>query len=72
MDIVQIDGGAVIMTAPHPRCPTHGQTSCEAHPRAALLLWVCHGFDGEGCSYTATEADLDWTAAGTADRIEFG
>lgn len=40
---------------PAPECPEHGQMElCVAtrHPDGAnVLVWVCHGFDGEGCDY---------------------
>lgn len=41
---------------PVPECPEHGPMSLAAAERflvgANVLVWVCHGFDGEGCDYT--------------------
>jgi hypothetical protein len=33
-----------------PRCPTHGQMNFNIREGR----WVCHGFDGEDCSYIVT------------------
>ena len=53
----------VIWFAPIPKCPTHGMM----HYSKAVGMYICHGFDGEGCPYTLPDDDLDWSPLGTTD-----
>jgi hypothetical protein len=57
---------ADVYYAPHPRCPTHGQMSWQGY---ATGLWVCHGFDGEGCcEHTVSHDEMGWTLVGVQAR----
>lgn len=47
-----------------PRCPVHGQLH---HDRDT---WTCPGWDGEGCDYAVTAADLKWAYLGKAEDIQ--
>lgn len=50
--------------APIPTCPVH------KGPMKYLMeidLYVCSGWDGEGCEYTLTSEALDWWQLGTVD-----
>jgi hypothetical protein len=61
---------AEMFIAKLPRCPTHGQMN-EDLPRD---LWMCHGYDGEGCNYTVTNEEWHKTfrTIGYIDDGEFG
>jgi hypothetical protein len=58
---------AEVYAAPLPRCPTHGGM----HYEAARYLWVCHGWDGEGCSHQVADADLPYERVGTIDQTQW-
>jgi hypothetical protein len=42
---VIVAGPGRIFIAERPRCPTHGPFAWDG----AGQMWVCHGYDGEGC-----------------------
>ena len=52
-----------IWFAPIPRCPTHGQMKFDAK----ASLYVCMGYDGEGCDFTIPDDGLEWSPLGTVD-----
>ena len=52
--------------APIPRCPRHALM----HFDFATDRWICHGWDGEGCSHTVTAEQLDWTDLAEPDKAE--
>lgn len=47
---VHVTTGGLVEDVSHlrgPDCPSHG---FPMHPGPGLVRWVCHGYDGEGCT----------------------
>ena len=60
--------------AENPRCPTHGQMSRVTElfrGQVGQAGWICWGYDGEGCTYTVGDDELDWQLLGPAEEIHF-
>lgn len=57
---------AGVKVTPLPRCPGHGHMRWDRH----TARWICHGWDGEGCGYTADGPDpATWTDLSPTDTI---
>lgn len=55
---------------PIPVCPVHGEMkrrTVDGGNGYNATLWVCPGFDGEGCDYRP--GDLEWQPLGTTARM---
>jgi hypothetical protein len=52
-----------------PKCPKHGQMKEDL----TRDLWMCAGYDGEGCDYTMTMEEwyATFRALGTIDEIHW-
>jgi hypothetical protein len=55
-----------VYAAPAQFCPVH-------HGRMPFdlgrMIWICHGWDGEGCDYTVSSDEAGWTYVGTGDPV---
>lgn len=63
---------AILFTAPVPECPDHGPMkprTGDAGNGYTGTVYVCPGWDGEGCDYEAPPRQ--WSEIGIADRIEW-
>ena len=36
-----------------------------------IRLWICHGWDGDGCSPEVTAGDLDWELVGQVSELNW-
>lgn len=64
-------GGARLYVAPIPECPVHGRMHLRLAADPAVtedvdFVYVCHGFDGEGCDQIVLSRDQGWKYIGEA------
>lgn len=66
---------ADLYVAPIPKCPEHGQMHLRVAQRpedgANIFVYICHGFDGEGCDHLVRVSDQDWQHIGEAESVSF-
>jgi hypothetical protein len=60
----------VLYAAPIPECPVH---KARLHYKFDIDTWTCGGYDGEGCDYTVTAAEMMRTMQiiGTVGAIQW-
>lgn len=62
-----------LYVAPIPKCPVHGQMSLRLAADIGIktedvgFVYVCHGFDGEGCGHLVRVDDQDWQHIGSGE-----
>lgn len=66
----KIEGGQVYIKS-IPRCPVHGQMRMSRDVPPPKVLWVCAGWDGEGCGYEMGGAEIPWVRIGEIDSFAF-
>jgi len=56
-----------------PSCPTHGKMKvcvCGGDHHGGTV-YICVGFDGEGCDYVVSSDDLPWKLLGQIQDIDW-